>query len=153
YLLPIVLDGKADLEVRRQATRAVGKNKPGAVELLKLKASKQLAAELDVAAGSVLLASSAQDVRAAAEKLFPQPATKDKKPVPAIGDLVKLKGNAGNGQAIFLKQAKCADCHQVNGVGKFVGPDLSEIGKKLAREAVFEAILFPSASISHNFET
>jgi putative heme-binding domain-containing protein len=37
-------------------------------------------------------------------------------------------------------------------MGKEVGPDLSEIGKKLSREALFESILYPSAGISHNFE-
>ena len=47
---------------------------------------------------TVLLTSSAKDIRAQAEKLFPQPTTKDKKPLPAISDLVKMKGNVGNGQ-------------------------------------------------------
>jgi putative heme-binding domain-containing protein len=37
--------------------------------------------------------------------------------------------------------------------GKAVGPELSEIGKKLSREAMFESILYPSAGISHSFET
>src|SRR5205823_13191822 len=78
---------------------------------------------------------------------------KDKKPLPAIGDLVKMKGNAGNGAAVFAKHGTCANCHTVNGAGKNVGPDLSEIGKKLAKEAMFESILYPSASILHNYET
>ncbi|HEY5315183.1 MAG TPA: dehydrogenase, partial [Pirellulales bacterium] len=34
-----------------------------------------------------------------------------------------------------------------------VGPNLSEIGGKLSREALFESILYPSAGISHNYET
>jgi putative membrane-bound dehydrogenase-like protein len=152
-LLPIVQDDKADLELRRQATRALAKNKPGAQALIKLAQSKQLAKELEIAAGSVLRNSSAKDIRAQAEKLFPAPTTKDKKPLPAITDLVKIKGNAANGKSVFAKQGTCAKCHTVNGEGKNVGPDLSEIGKKLAREAVFESILYPSASILHNYET
>jgi putative heme-binding domain-containing protein len=39
----------------------------------------------------------------------------------------------------------------VNGEGKDVGPNLSEIGAKLSRPALYESILFPSAGISHNF--
>ena len=152
-LLPIVQDAKADLELRRQATRALGKTKPGAQELIKLAQSKQLAKELEIAAGSVLLTSSAKDIRAQAEKLFPAPTTKDKKPLPDISDLVKLKGNVANGQSVYAKQGTCAKCHTVNGEGKNVGPDLSEIGKKLSKEAVYEAILYPSASILHNYET
>jgi putative heme-binding domain-containing protein len=41
----------------------------------------------------------------------------------------------------------------VKGFGKSVGPDLSEIGNKLTREAMFVAILDPSAGISHNYES
>jgi putative heme-binding domain-containing protein len=40
----------------------------------------------------------------------------------------------------------------VRGAGKNVGPDLSEIGSKLGREALYVAILDPSSSISHNYE-
>ena len=78
---------------------------------------------------------------------------KDNKPLPAIAELVKRNGNAGNGQVVFAKTGTCAKCHVVNGEGKDVGPNLSEIGKKLSREAIYEAILYPSASISHNYET
>ncbi len=152
-LLPIVQDAKADLELRRQATRALARNTPGARALIKLAQSKQLAKELEIAAGSVLSRSTAKDVREQAVKLFPQPTTKDKKPLPAISDLVKIKGNASSGAIVFAKQGTCAKCHQINGEFKNVGPDLSEIGKKLAREALFEAILYPSAGIAHSFET
>lgn len=33
-----------------------------------------------------------------------------------------------------------------------VGPDLSGVGAKLSREALYESILAPSAAISHNYE-
>ena len=33
-----------------------------------------------------------------------------------------------------------------------LGPDLSEIGSKLSRQAMFESIIYPSAGISHNYE-
>jgi putative membrane-bound dehydrogenase-like protein len=152
-LLPIIRDDKADLELRRQATRALGKTKPGAQELIKLAQGKQLAKELEIAAGSVLHASVAKDIRAQADKLFPQPTTKDSKPLPAIPELVKMKGNPSSGQLVFTKAGTCAKCHVVNGEGKEVGPNLSEIGKKLSKEALYESILYPSAGISHNYET
>ena len=152
-LLPIVKDEKQDLELRRQATRALARNKTGAAELIKLAENKQLAKELEVAAGSALSTATWKDIKTQAVKLFPQPTSKDKKPLPAIATLVKMTGNAGNGQSVFAKQGTCAKCHTVNGEGKNVGPDLSEIGKKLSREAVFESILYPSASILHNYET
>ena len=33
-----------------------------------------------------------------------------------------------------------------------MGPNLSEIGAKLSKQALFESIIFPSAGISHNYE-
>ena len=41
----------------------------------------------------------------------------------------------------------------MNGEGKEVGPNLSEIGAKLSKQALFESIIFPSAGISHNYES
>jgi putative heme-binding domain-containing protein len=41
----------------------------------------------------------------------------------------------------------------VGGQGKSVGPDLSGIGAKLSRVALYESILAPSAAVSHNYET
>ena len=57
------------------------------------------------------------------------------------------------GLGVFNKVGTCAKCHRIRGVGKEVGPDLSEIGGKLSREALFVSILDPSAGISHSYET
>ena len=54
---------------------------------------------------------------------------------------------------IFQTVGTCNKCHKVLGKGKEVGPDLSEIGSKLSREAMYVSILNPSAAVSHNFET
>ena len=72
--------------------------------------------------------------------------------MPAIADLVKRSGDIKHGEVVFAGTGTCAKCHIVNGKGVEIGPDLSEIGTKLSREAMFESILFPSAGISHNYE-
>ena len=59
---------------------------------------------------------------------------------------------AESGLKLFRGVATCANCHIVGDYGKEVGPNLSEIGSKLSREAMFTAILDPSAGISHNYE-
>lgn len=64
--------------------------------------------------------------------------------------VLELKGDAQKGQAVFAKQ--CAICHQVKGQGVDFGPKLSEIGAKLPKEALLEAIVNPSAGISFGFE-
>ena len=87
------------------------------------------------------------------DALFPPPPARNAKPLPPLAAMLKWKGNAARGKAIFNGIAKCNTCHVVDGQGKEVGPNLSEIGSKLSREAFFEAILYPSAGISHNYET
>ncbi|MEZ6111521.1 MAG: c-type cytochrome [Pirellulaceae bacterium] len=52
-----------------------------------------------------------------------------------------------------MTTATCGKCHKVRDEGKEVGPELSEIGSKLSRDALYVAILDPSAGISHNYET
>ncbi len=54
---------------------------------------------------------------------------------------------------MFHTTGTCLQCHQVNGLGKEVGPNLSEIGKKLTKQALWESIVYPSAGISHNYES
>jgi putative membrane-bound dehydrogenase-like protein len=152
-LLPIVEDAKQDLELRRQATRALARTKSGATRLIQLAQEKKLSEDLKFAAGGAISTLPWSDIRQKAFGLFPFAANKANLPILAITDLAKSKGNAANGKNVFAKQGTCAKCHVVNGEGKDVGPDLSEIGKKLSREALYESILYPSASISHNYET
>ncbi len=153
-LLPIVQDEKAPADQRRQAIKGATRTKPGATAVLKMAEGKafddSFAPALAAALSTAPLDGGQQ---ASVAKLFPAPAGKDSKPLPSIGDLAKLKGNAGNGAKVFASQlAKCSSCHIVNGQGKEVGPNLSEIGSKLSRQAFFESIIFPSAGISHNYE-
>jgi putative membrane-bound dehydrogenase-like protein len=152
-LKEIIGNPKADLEVRRQATRALARNKEGALSLVILAEQKELSKDLQAAASSALHQSAFKEAKAFADKLFPLPTAKDNALIPAISQLVKLKGNVGKGKELFAKVGTCANCHVVGREGKEVGPNLSEIGKKLAKEAMYEAILYPSASISHNFDT
>ena len=100
-----------------------------------------------------LHSSSDKGVRDQAAKLFPLPPVKGSKPLPPVAQLVARKGDVARGKLVFEKTGTCAKCHKVNGEGKDVGPDLSGIGNKLSRTAFYESILFPSAGISHNYET
>ncbi len=46
----------------------------------------------------------------------------------------------------------CSNCHVINGEGVNFGPDLSEIGGKLSKEAMYTSILYPDQGISFGFE-
>ncbi|MEJ7587277.1 MAG: c-type cytochrome [Ferruginibacter sp.] len=65
-------------------------------------------------------------------------------------DLLSLKPNTANGQAIY-KQA-CPVCHQVNKEGFDFGPNLTEIGSKYPKEGLLKSIVHPSEGISFNSE-
>jgi putative membrane-bound dehydrogenase-like protein len=152
-LLSTVREPTRPLDVRRHAVRALAKTRKGAEAVLQLAREQKLAPELKEAAGFVLNTATWKDVKSEAVKLFPPPPAKDNQPLPPLSDLLGRKGNVQNGAKVYATTGTCANCHLVNGAGKEVGPDLSEIGKKLSREALYESILFPSAGISHNYET
>ena len=67
--------------------------------------------------------------------------------------LLKLKGDAGRGRAVFFRTAgvSCANCHQIQKKGKAVGPDLSQVGKKNSRAQILESMLTPSKKIDEKF--
>ena len=152
-LLPVVSEGKASATVRSTAVKALGKRADGQRELLILVTKGQLADELKFAAANVLLSSTDNKVAAEAAKYLELPATADSQPLPALVELVKRKGDPATGAEVFRTTGTCIKCHKIRGEGKEVGPDLTEIGSKLSREAMYVSILDPSAAISHNFET
>jgi putative heme-binding domain-containing protein len=93
------------------------------------------------------------DVRQSAADVLPMPKTKGGEKLPPVAELVKRSGSPELGKAVFAGAGTCAKCHVVGGEGKAVGPNLSGIGVKLSREAIYESILVPSAAISHSYET
>lgn len=153
-LLPLVKDAAASADIRRQSIKGATRTKAGATEVLKL-VEAQAFDESYAPALSAALQSAPLDAnqQTSVAKLFPAPAGKDSKPLPTLAELAQRKGNAGNGVKLFATTGKCASCHIVNDQGKEVGPNLSEIGSKLSRQAMFESIVYPSAGISHNYET
>jgi putative membrane-bound dehydrogenase-like protein len=152
-LMPFVNDDDRDVELRRQAVRALAKTRNGALRLVELANKKELPANLTQAVAAGLHTAQWRDVKEQAEKLFPSPPSKNNKPLPPITELVKRNGDVNRGKLVFNSTGTCAKCHVVNEIGKEVGPDLSEIGSKLSTQAMFESILFPSAGVSHNYET
>jgi putative heme-binding domain-containing protein len=108
--------------------------------------------ELKEAAATVLFGSTRSDVRAGAAAALPAPSdrTADGRVLPAIEQLAARTGNAANGRTAFNKA--CALCHQAQGMGIDFGPALSEIGGKLPKAGLYQAILEPSAGIAFNYE-
>lgn len=151
-LSEVAADSQRPFEVRKNAVTGLARNKGGEKTLISLAESKRLAADTRLLAGGILARSRDAAVRKRAGELLPQPKLKDQKPLAPIDELAAIKGDVQHGMQLFRGVATCANCHIVNKHGKEVGPDLSEIGSKLSREAMFTSILDPSAGISHNYE-
>jgi len=152
-LFPLMQSDAAPATVRSAALKALGKRLDGQQKIIKLVTNGNLADDLKFAAANALLSSSNTEIATTAAKYLELPATADSQPLPALSELVKRKGDAKAGRKIFETTGTCSKCHKVRGAGKEVGPDLSEIGSKLSREAMYVSILDPSAAVSHNFET
>jgi putative heme-binding domain-containing protein len=152
-LLPVLSDDTRPLAVRRLAVKALGASTSGSEKLLDLAQRHDYPPELQDVLAAALHSSGSNAVRDAAAAIFPPPPAKDSTPLPPLRALVEMEGDRERGKVAFNTTGTCAKCHQVDGVGKEIGPNLSVVGDKLARQAMFESILYPSAAISHNFET
>ncbi len=152
-LLAVVQNKNARVPVRRTCVRNAGKLNNGARRLAELYEQKKIDEVLHQALAAALHASQSRVIKEKAIALFPPPPSKDKKPLPTMAELVRMRGDTKRGRLVFHNTGTCFKCHQVNRLGRELGPDLSEIGKKLSRQAMFDSILYPSAGISHNYET
>ena len=132
---------------RRALTNALVISGQGGRELLALVKKKELPDEIKGIAALGLARSADKRVREEAAKLLPVPKAEG---FPPIAELVQLKGDVKRGESAYSK-AGCVACHRVKGQHIDFGPNLSEIGKKLSKEAMYQSILFPNAAISHGF--
>jgi len=146
---------KADVPdaLRAAAVRALARSQRGSRRLIDLAREQVVAGPLAQGAALAISASPWPEIRKEAAGVLPLPPARGGAPLPPVAELVKRKGDAAKGQALFAGAGTCAKCHVVAGEGKAVGPDLSGVGAKLSREALWESLLAPSAAISHNYET
>ena len=152
FLSEIATDADRSYVQRRAAVAGLARSKTGQTRLVELATKKTLVGDTFLVAGALLSRSQDKKIRDEAAKVLPQPSQKDAKPMPPVDELAKMTGDAAVGMKLFRTTGTCANCHIVAEFGKDVGPNLSEIGGKLSREAMLTAILAPSAGISHNYE-
>jgi len=140
-------------DLRTHAVKSLGGTKSGALLLLRMAGENELPEAARSLAATVVNSSVYEDVRLLAGKVLPRPRTEGGRDLPPVPELLKLGGDAGRGKKVFFEEKKgnCSRCHRLEKRGGDVGPDLSAIGVKLGREALLEAILSPSASVSHEF--
>jgi len=152
-LLPIVTNVNYFAAVRRQSVRSLAQTAEGASAILHFARDNQLPDDLTFTATTELNRVRWPEIKTEAAKVLPLPQAQNAEPLPPLSQLLQIKGDSKAGARVFASPATaCANCHRVRGEGVEVGPDLSEIGTKLGKEALYEAILDPSAGISFGYE-
>lgn len=136
--------------VRRVTLDALALSGEGGRTILKWQSEGKLPEAFKDQAALALSRSTDGNVRDQAAKALPLPAAQGLADFPKLPELLKLKGDATKGQAMFL-QAGCIACHRVKGQFIDFGPDLSQIGGKLSADGLFTAVLYPSAAVEHSF--
>lgn len=136
------------LPLRQLATRNLGRGWDGYADLWDMVANKSLPADLDTVARAVLTHAWRQDIKAKAVAWY-EPATVHHDLLP-VDQLVTMKGDVSGGKKVFANY--CATCHVAGNAGVNFGPALSEIGSKLPKSAIYDAIIHPDAGISFGFE-
>jgi putative heme-binding domain-containing protein len=153
FLESLLNDGRQGANVRRAAVRALAQTQDGATTLLAAAKQDKLPDNVKFIAASELNSAHWPEIKAEAAKVLPLPAGQNAQPLPPVSELKNMKGDATQGATIFRREnVGCIKCHQVRTEGREVGPALTEIGNKLTKEAMLEAILDPSAGISFGFE-
>lgn len=145
-----ILDQHQDLELRKLAVKTFRGPWEAEDHLLALARDKKIPAELHTAAGGVFQTAWRATLREEAANYLTLPVSKAGGALPSVSQLLERTGDASQGKEVFKNV--CSTCHQVNKEGVNFGPDLSEIGKKLSKEALYTAILYPDQGISFGFE-
>ena len=152
-LQPLVTETKRDPALRKQVVRSLTQVQEGAAGLLKLAREDALPADLKLTASMELNQVRWPALKAEAAQVLPLPLGRNAEALPPVAELLKRPGDASKGAAVFRRQeVGCINCHKVNNDGVDFGPALSEIGTKLGKDAIYEALLDPSAGISFGFE-
>jgi len=150
----VVLSGETN-EFRSEAVRVLARTPAGMNALLDLEQRQQLPAEMKTLATNLLASARDPSVRARAARLLPPPVSRTRTALPPARNLAARQGDAASGRRVYMSKtgADCASCHSIEPGKTLVGPNLANIGDKLGKEALLDAILNPSAGIAHEYVT
>jgi putative membrane-bound dehydrogenase-like protein len=146
----VMLDSTKDLDIRKLAVRTFGGPWESEDRLIVLAKENKLPKDLHATAAGVFQTAWRSNIREDGANILKLPGSKEGTPLSSISALVSREGKAAQGKEVFKNI--CSTCHQVNKEGVNFGPDLSEIGDKLSKEALYTAVLFPDQGISFGYE-
>ncbi len=143
----VALDSQRNMAIRRKAVKAMGTGWVAEDSLLAVLDRGLLPSDLETTAATTLLTAIKGSVREAASGYLDIPEGSE---LPAVTELVAMKGDASQGKLVYDKF--CSTCHIAQGIGVDFGPELSSIGDKLSRDGLYAAIIYPDAGINFGYE-
>jgi putative membrane-bound dehydrogenase-like protein len=146
----LLMDTTKNVELRKQAVRSFIGPWEAEDRLLAMAKDKKIPKDLHLAAAGAFQTAWRSNIREDATKYLQLPGTKGAAALPSISILAEKDGKSKIGKEVFRNV--CSNCHRVDNVGVDFGPDLTEIGDKLPKEALYKAILFPDEGISFGYE-
>ncbi len=143
-------DETLEFPVRSQLVMALGSQRQGQQVLFDMLKNRLFSGNMKTAVALQLMNAGNPSIRQEAQSFLDYAKDKEGDFLPNLEELAAQSGNAESGKKTFTTY--CATCHQVNGQGINFGPDLSTIGEKLAKSAIYAAIIYPSAGINFGYE-
>ncbi|MED5457718.1 MAG: c-type cytochrome [Verrucomicrobiota bacterium] len=144
-----VIQNKIDVDANIAAT-ALTKTALGQLEIIELIGDNKIPSKLVKNILPELVSSADPEVRKMALKLNVNDNGKISLKKYNIKSLITKRGSVKKGKQVYMKA--CFTCHKSGDIGIDFGPALTEIGDKLAREAMFVSIIDPNAAISFGYE-
>lgn len=145
-LILVFTNKKYPFEMREAAVLAM-EGYASDVRLWDLVKVNKVSPELIPAAIQVLRKTFHNNIKVEFEHMFGKP---EEGPV-VMPDFENNTGDPIAGKEIY--STYCSVCHKVGDSGSEFGPGLSDIGKKLTKGALFNAIVYPAQGISLGYET
>ena len=144
-----ILQNKIEIDVNTAAT-ALTKTALGQLEIIKLIRDNKISSKLVKNILPELVSSADPEVRKMALKLNDNNNGKISLKKYNIKSLMTKRGIVKKGKQVYMKA--CFTCHKSGDIGIDFGPALTEIGDKLAREAMYVSIIDPNEAISFGYE-
>ncbi len=144
-----VIQNKIDVDANIAAT-SLTKTALGQLEIIELIGDNKISSKLVKNILPELVSSADPEVRKMALKLNDNDNGKISLKKYNIKSLITKRGSVKKGKQVYIKA--CFTCHKSGDIGIDFGPALTEIGDKLAREAMYVSIIDPNAAISFGYE-
>lgn len=146
-LIQVFTNRKYPFELREAAVLAM-EGYMSDVRLWDLMKVNKVSKELIPAARKVLAKTFHNDIKVEFEYVYGTPEPAQAFPVP---DFSSGKGDAEKGKTAF--RTMCTVCHSDGTAGSDFGPSLESIGKKLTKEGLYKAVVYPEQGINLGYET